>query len=121
FLRRGVTSVRDVYDVAYGDDGWSGDYDPYSTGGAAEMRPAAGPEPVQASPPVSGQPEEELPPADRLPAAEDFGPMEEAPLSEPSAGATYNEFGEVISYNEPVDSQPRSRKLGKPPQSRLVR
>lgn len=41
-------------------------------------------------------------------------PAEELPPSEPSASVHTNEFGQVVSYQRPVDSRNNSRKLGKP-------
>ena len=41
---------------------------------------------------------------------EDLPPIE----TEPSASARYNELGQVVGYDEPVDSPPASRTLWKP-------
>jgi hypothetical protein len=40
-------------------------------------------------------------------------PAEELPPGEPSAAAYMNEFGQLVSYQRPVDSPNNSRKLGK--------
>jgi hypothetical protein len=41
-------------------------------------------------------------------------PSEELPPLEPSASNSFNEFGQVVSYAEPVESPPSSRTLGNP-------
>ncbi|HEV3137405.1 MAG TPA: hypothetical protein VGZ26_05865 [Pirellulales bacterium] len=73
--------------------------DAYSSG-ATRVAPRA------AEPAAEYYPE----PAETAP-AEELGP---GGPSEPSAAAHVNEFGEVVSYEAPVDSPNNSRKLGKP-------
>jgi hypothetical protein len=69
--------------------------DAYSNGGARMNPMAAEPAAESYSPSVEPTPAEELPP------------------DEPSAAAHVNEFGQVVSYQRPVDSPNNSRKLGK--------
>jgi hypothetical protein len=128
FLRRGVYSVHSVWDVADGYPGYSGGGyggyfdDPYLGGYNQGSGGPSRPEPIQSRPPAQSQPlpTPEAMPLDELPSVEEPGPSEELPLSEPSAALTYDEFGRVISYDEPIDSRPASRTLGRPPQSRVL-
>ena len=95
FLRRGVFAAREGAMGPYADDGY-GDRDRY---------PEA----------VEGRRSDELPPGQEPPRSE------ELPAGDSTSDAEYyNEFGQRASFEWPVDSPGASRKLGRPPRSRVV-
>ena len=97
FLRRGVFAAHGGgygHSDDYGDDG--GQY---------------GPETIQ------GRPAEEMPPGQERRGGEELPP---ADATSDADDYNYNEFGQRVSYYEPVDSPRASRTLGRPPRSRLI-